>query len=1181
MACLRALIRIAAGSRLLIVLFLVLAAASSAKPTFAQTVSILSLSPIEGTNENNLFSVCPDTGASRSASAKRNLFPDAGIEDWNPKIRVRVANGSLLTVKFIGTMLLKLKNEASSSAKKFCLLPVKGSMFVPGLHATLISPRVLFNLQSIATNFNAEPCFALPNGLKLNFKDSGSSYSLLALDIDARQVAKSELDSLDEWILLGSVPVSQTYSLHTSHDYSDLVHARLLHPSYSRLLASKQYVKGIDYEKLSPHRECAACKRANTRTPSVFQSSSRRFARFGERICSDACSMPVSTPFGFKGVIDFYDSATKMVAFYFMRDDSASEVKACFDQFLIDHKKYMPQGRILTWYFDNHGQFVSGGTDEAMRALGTKIKSIVPWNPQQNPAERPWSSMLPALRRSLAASNLSEKTWPFLLKQWERVSNALVTTSKSAAQLGASPYFMATCGAKSDLSLLRVIGCRVDCIVKSHHDRRLHLSKLSPRISGVHLGIGTQQSGYLVYVPEWRRLTVFRFSDCHFYENIFPRVDYISGELLIPGRQPIVLPSVSQQRAEASPVVRSIPGSIMPAPAPVTGLSGCLSLSYCNDPIISHFEPDSIQLVNVPSLNPDEPAMQLLFSLSALMASKKLPKTFTQVDLLPDDEAKLWRAAGQKEFTAKMATNRAAALIPRPSSKFNVLPTKVVFTHKFNLDGSISEYKCRWTACGNYQSPSDITETFAATGRAASLRAFCIFCVTNNLHIKQADVTKAFTQFEVDRDIYCEQMDGYVQGDFLPDSRPRLVCLLKKGEGKALEGLCQSGFLFQKGNIAHLSELGFRQLETEPCIFLRTTKLGLVGIYVHIDDFLTGYSNPGSLAEFEHGYQKEGKTPLPLKVSDLGLYAGVMIKYNRDAGVIHLSQPHILERAAERFFGSGKAIVHAAAPAIYDPKIPFGSNFALATDAEKPGMKEKPFLSLLATIMYTVFYTFPSAAIHTAHLCRYMHSPNPVCWDALVYLFRYMYHHRHLGVTYRKNFPIPSFPSTPVWPEDPQIFLKNLGFHVWSDATWKVNMTYAGFYIMMCGAAVDWSSILIKVVCHSSAEAEISAACKAGKRMMFLVQLLRELEHDIVCPIPFFIDNSATSELTRKMGATKRTEHFLRWQHYMRQLVNHDYAKVFLVKDADQRADIATKMINLTKFAKMVREITGTSIGAE
>ena len=111
-----------------------------------------------------------------------------------------------------------------------------------------------------------------------------------------------------------------------------------------------------------------------------------------------------------------------------------------------------------------------------------------------------------------------------------------------------------------------------------------------------------------------------------------------------------------------------------------------------------------------------------------------------------------------------------------------------------------------------------------------------------------------------------------------------------------------------------------------------------------------------------------------------------------------------------------------------------------------------------------------------------------------------MYHHRHVGVTYRKNFPVPSIPCTPAWPDDPDIFLKNLGLHVWSDATWKVESTYAGFFIVMCGAAVDWAAVLIKVICHSSAEAEISAACKAGKRLMFVVQFMRELGHDLVSP---------------------------------------------------------------------------------
>ena len=202
-----------------------------------------------------------------------------------------------------------------------------------------------------------------------------------------QQVTRKQLDALDAWVISGNSPVGevhilQAHSLQDKQAYSDLIHSRLLHISYSRLLASKQYVDGIEFDKLAPaHNACDACKRADTRKPSVFKSSSRRFARFGERICSDACSMPISTPFGFKGVIDFYDSATKMVAFYFLRNDTAKEVKACFDQFIIDHKKYMPHGRVLEWYFDNHGQFTGGIIEDAMLALGTKLRTIAPWNP--------------------------------------------------------------------------------------------------------------------------------------------------------------------------------------------------------------------------------------------------------------------------------------------------------------------------------------------------------------------------------------------------------------------------------------------------------------------------------------------------------------------------------------------------------------------------------------------------------------------------------------------------------------------------------------------------------------------------------------------------------------------------------------------------------------------------------
>ena len=63
---------------------------------------------------------------------------------------------------------------------------------------------------------------------------------------------------------------------------------------------------------------------------------------------------------------------------------------------------------------------------------------------------------------------------------------------------------------------------------------------------------------------------------------------------------------------------------------------------------------------------------------------------------------------------------------------------------------------------------------------------------------------------------------------------------------------------------------------------------------------------------------------------------------------------------------------------------------------------------------------------------------------------------------------------------------------------------------------------------EGTAEAETAAACFAAKRAMYVLQLLRFLGHDIACPIGYLIDCSAVEELSKKLGATKRTEHFLR-----------------------------------------------------
>ena len=88
--------------------------------------------------------------------------------------------------------------------------------------------------------------------------------------------------------------------------------------------------------------------------------------------------------------------------------------------------------------------------------------------------------------------------------------------------------------------------------------------------------------------------------------------------------------------------------------------------------------------------------------------------------------------------------------------------------------------------------------------------------------------------------------------------------------------------------------------------------------------------------------------------------------------------------------------------------------------------------------------------------------------------------------------------------------------------------------------AVDWGSKLVKLTMHSSSEIEIAAACLAAKRLMFVKEMCNEVGLRIGTPIPMMVDNSGAIELCEKVGVSKRTVHFMRWQHlYCRYLVKH------------------------------------------
>ena len=109
-----------------------------------------------------------------------------------------------------------------------------------------------------------------------------------------------------------------------------------------------------------------------------------------------------------------------------------------------------------------------------------------------------------------------------------------------------------------------------------------------------------------------------------------------------------------------------------------------------------------------------------------------------------------------------------------------------------------------------------------------------------------------------------------------------------------------------------------------------------------------------------------------------------------------------------------------------------------------------------------------------------MHDPSPACWDAILELITYDYHNREVDVIVYGGEPkIPQ--AIPHRLHEDFLKLNSFGFHSYSDASWLLRSP-AGYYLFLCNGPIDWAAKLIRVICHSSAEAEIGAGSRLHAR---------------------------------------------------------------------------------------------------
>jgi len=142
---------------------------------------------------------------------------------------------------------------------------------------------------------------------------------------------------------------------------------------------------------------------------------------------------------------------------------------------------------------------------------------------------------------------------------------------------------------------------------------------------------------------------------------------------------------------------------------------------------------------------------------------------------------------------------------------------------------------------------------------------------------------------------------------------------------------------------------------------------------------------------------------------------------------------------------------------------------------------------------------------------------------------------------------------------------KTHDLHGFVDSDWagdnKHRQSVSGIAVLLGGTVVAYKSKLQRTIATSSTEAEFSAACDAGKIILYLRTILEELEIDQNKATILYEDNQGVLMMTRAKQPTRRTRHVKTSQFAILDWIEHDLLALKFVSSTDNASDAMAKAL--------------------
>ena len=148
-----------------------------------------------------------------------------------------------------------------------------------------------------------------------------------------------------------------------------------------------------------------------------------------------------------------------------------------------------------------------------------------------------------------------------------------------------------------------------------------------------------------------------------------------------------------------------------------------------------------------------------------------------------------------------------------------------VMIYKFDKQGYLIKAKARLVVRRDQQASQVGVDNYASTLAGRSFRSLMVIAARFNLELIQYDVVNAFVHATLPKPLYMKSPPSFKKTGIA-------LQLLK-----ALYGLRESPFLWQKEISSTLIKLGYKKVPYEPCCY---TKEGVI-IFFYVDDIVVAY----------------------------------------------------------------------------------------------------------------------------------------------------------------------------------------------------------------------------------------------------------------------------------------------------------------------------------------------------